>query len=648
MVSQSIIAWPIAAETGKVLDGVNIPTTDNYRWIVIVGGILAFLMAWGIGANDVANAFATSVGSGALSLRWACVIAAFCELGGAILLGNNVTDTVRKKIIDPDVFDPVKGGSANGPELLMTAFFAALIAATVWLILATYLELPVSTTHSIIGALVGTALVYRGSSAVIWISSGSGFSKLKGLVGVILSWFISPILSAIFAVILFIIVRTLVFRTENPVRNGFIFLPFFYGFTVAIACFFIIYKGSPRLGLSKKLAVWQAVVISLGSGAVIAILSYLIIIPLAKKYVENWEKTEEEKAANPDKFAEPEEPKFGSTLAKVGINIDLKEELSDDIIQLHDKVEKFDPKAEKLFTWLQVFTAAFDSFAHGANDVANAVAPFASIFQLYSNAGVISAPKTNEFGSDVELTVDGETKTFKDGDDLPDGSAFCGSVDDTDYFKCELTFPETESAAAEGAKSADFFLITENDDGDYVVDTEATTCYTDCAAGSFTKYTSDKKSVELWILALGGIGIVAGLAMWGYRIITAIGQKLTKLTPSRGFSIEVGAAITVIIASRIGLPVSTTHCQVGATMGVGLAEFKGNTVNWKQFGFICIGWVFTVVFTGLLSAAIYAVLINTPGAYNNEADVLDYCPGERLFFFDEDAEGFRGIGCAGR
>lgn len=135
--------------------------------------------------------------------------------------------------------------------------------------------------------------------------------------------------------------------------------------------------------------------------------------------------------------------------------------------------------------------------------------------------------------------------------------------------------------------------------------------------------------------------------MWGYRIISAIGQKLTKLTPSRGFSIEVGAAITVILASRIGLPVSTTHCQVGATMGVGLAEFKANTVNWKQFLFICIGWVFTVLFTGLLSGAIFALLINAPSTYNNENE-LNYCPGERLFTYDKKLEQFRGIGCSGR
>lgn len=499
----SSLRWPIKNEDVAALVGpaLNVDSVgESYKWIVILGGILAFAMAWGIGANDVANAFATSVGSGALTLRWACVIAAFCELGGAILLGANVTDTVRKKIIDPDIFDPVKGGNANGPELLMTAFLCALIAATIWLVLATYLELPVSTTHSIIGALIGTALVFRGPSAVIWISSGSGLGKLSGVVGVILSWFISPVLSAIFAVILFITVRTAVFRTKNPVRNGYIFLPFFYAFTVMVACFFIIYKGSPRLGLSDKLSAGQAAGISIGAGTVVGILAYFIALPLAKRWIDKWEASEIEKTKNPEAAAakSAKSAKVDSALSKVGVNLQLKDDLDDDVLQMHDNVEKFDPKAEKLFTWLQIFTSAFDSFAHGANDVANAIAPFASIFQLYNNSGRITEPQTEEFGDDLTLSggpLNGDK--VKEGDNLNDGAAFCGSIDGTDYFRCTLNFPEIDLAVPD-ADSSNFSLYNEKGVFDKTV-----TCYTECAPGNFTAYSSDKKSVELWILALG-------------------------------------------------------------------------------------------------------------------------------------------------
>jgi solute carrier family 20 (sodium-dependent phosphate transporter) len=492
----SALTWPIddAAVSKFVGPPLEVVSVDSYRWVVIVGGILAFSMAWGIGANDIANAFATSVGSGALTLRWACIIGAVMEFSGAILLGSHVTDTVRSKIIDGDSFDPVKGGSANGPELLMTAFMCALLSATIWLVVATYLELPVSTTHSIIGSLVGTGMVYRGPDSVNWISEGSGLNKMNGVVGIVLSWIISPLLSGIFAVSLFIIVRTLVLRAKNPVRNCYIFLPFFYAFTVAIACFFIIYKGSPRLGLDKKLNAAQCVGIALGTGAVVGVLSYLLLIPLAKKWIARWEAEELEKSKNPEAALEAAYKcaKVDTALAKVGVNVRLKDELDDDVIQLHDNVEKFDPKTEKLFTWLQVFTSSFDSFAHGANDVANAIGPFASIYQLWQGAGVISAVKTGEFARDLTLKGglrDGEK--VEAGDALPDGSAFCGNVDGVEYFKCKLNFPST-TLLAEGSKSAEFELY--NAVG---VAQGITKCNTKCGPGNSAKYTSVCSSVAM-------------------------------------------------------------------------------------------------------------------------------------------------------
>ncbi len=335
---------------------------------------------------------------------------------------------------------------------------------------------------------------------------------------------------------------------------------------------------------------------------------------------------------------------MNSALQKVGINLEVSEELDDDVIQMHDNVEKFDPKAEQLFTWLQIFTAAFDAFAHGANDVANSVAPFASIYSLYRSNGVISKVSTkSEF--DADGTYEGGKRageSYAKDDKVPDGKSFCGSIGNTDYVACQTVFPNLSPGAAED--SAVFSLY----DSDGKLTEENKTCYSKCAPGGAVKYTSQKQSVELWILALGGFGIVAGLAMWGYRIIVAIGVKLTKLTPSRGFSIELGAAITVIIASRIGLPVSTTHCQVGATMGVGLVEFKKGTVNWKQFLYICAGWVFTVIFTALVAAGIFSLLTNAPMEFRQRQPFLPvHCPGQNMFVFDQEAQGFRGVGCSG-
>ncbi|CAN8063870.1 unnamed protein product [Agarophyton chilense] len=640
--------WPIAGNAATVLgNAVQINTVDKYYWMVVVGGILAFAMAWGIGANDVANAFATSVGAGSLNLKWACVIAAVMEFSGALLLGGNVSDTVRKKIIDPDVFDPNSPeGSLNGPEMLITGFLVALMAATSWLIIATYLSLPVSTTHSIIGAIVGVGIAYRGAGTVNWWEGDSFKDKMKGVVGVILSWIISPLLSAIFAVLFFLIVRTLVLRRKDPFKNGLIFMPVFYGFAVALAVFFIIYKGDSRFDIAEDLGVGPCVGIALGAGAVVAVVSTFTIVPLAKRYIARWETRQREAEENPEaaQKAKEKSKKVDDALRKVGVNINIKEELDDDVVRIHESVEKFDPKTEQLFTWVQIFTAAFDSFAHGANDVANAIAPFASIYQLQRNHGIISRVSHEEFESDVTLNQ-GERNGERvvEGDPLPNHESFCGISDGQTFFRCKGPVFPFRTPQSEGAAGKEFDAY----DGEGKLIESDKQCFTSCNRGSFSSFDSFKQPVPLWILAMGGAGIVVGLAMWGYRIILAIGVKLTKLTPSRGFSIEIGAAICVLIASQIGIPVSTTHCQVGATMGVGLVEFKKSTVNWKQFLFICIGWVFTVLFTGIVSAVIYLIITRSPMNFSATATDLDYCPGQRLFLYDSEKQQFRGVSCAG-
>lgn len=559
---------------------------------------------------------------------------------------------MRKKIIDVELFDPANAGASNGPELLMLGFLSALAASSVWLVVATYFGLPVSTTHSIIGSLVGVGLAFRGTGAVIWLSSGSGLKRLKGMLGVILSWVVSPVLSGIFGVIIFLIVRTTVLRAANPYKNGFIFLPFFYAFTVAITIFFIIYKGSPNLNLDEKFTALEASGIAIGGGLLVSLISWWTVIPAAKRFVDRWEERQVEMMKNPEMKAK--ESKVNAALAKVGINVDsqgMHDDLSDDVVAMHDNAEKFDPKAEQLFSWLQVFTAAFDSFAHGANDVANSIGPFSSIYQLFKSNGAIAkvgVTKFEESGTYTDGPLEGQS--YAEDDLVPDGSSFCGTnADGVKFYQCTSTprFPEVRSFPEAVSGTAQEFSLY-NDAGDLTGETA--TCHTDCTQGNFADYGSNKQDVPVWILALGGLGIVLGLAMWGYRIIVAIGMKLTKLTPSRGFAIEVGAALTVILASRIGLPVSTTHCQVGSTIGVGVVELKGNTVNWKQFVGIAVGWIFTVIFTGALAAAIFSFASYSPQIFDQPQE-LNYCPGEQLFVLDDvtnsAAPVFRGIRCSG-
>jgi len=561
-----------------------------------------------------------------------------------------------------ELFDPLRGGAANGPDVLMIGFLAALASSTFWLVMATYFGLPVSTTHSIVGSLVGVGMTFGGGSAVTWLNSEkTGLGRLKNsMVGVVASWVLSPVISAVFAVFIFLVVRTAVLRRANPYRNGLMFLPFFYSVTVAMTVFFIIYKGSPNLHLDEKFTIGQAAIIAVGGGGVVALLSWWFIIPQAKGFVDRWEREQHSAAAAkvaPSAAAPSDDDEdlksaiatlsmdgddageggAKKRLGKLGFHMSIEDErnkLEDDasLQAMHDNVEKFDPKAEHLFSWLQIFTAAFDSFAHGANDVANSIGPFSSIYQLYRSGGRLSTFDSDKFEEGGVFSGgrrDGIP--YAKGSSLVDGQSFCGSIGaGVRFYRCrpedEVAFPASSTVPA-GATPVVFDLY----DSAGNLTTTDVTCHSSCSVSNYAAYNSQKQEVPLWILAMGGAGIVVGLAMWGYRIIVAIGMKLTKLTPSRGFSIEVGAAVTVILASRVGVPVSTTHCQVGSTLGVGMVELKGNTVNWKQFFGIAVGWYVSVRESGLVAGCAWVyvaalLLLLSVAAPVTDLSILVFAP----------------------
>ncbi len=464
-----------------------------------------------LGANDVANAFATSVGAKAITLNVALIIAAVMEFSGAYFLGSHVTDTVAKGIIDSTVF-------AENPEHLMWANVCALLSAAIWLLLATVYSLPVSTTHSIIGGLVGCGIIAGGPNCIQW-------SKI---VEIVISWFTSPVLAGLISALLYWIVRTLVLRHEDSFRRALVFFPIMTAITFAINIFYILYKG---FSATKDMPLWQGIVWAVGIGVVIGLILFFFVVPILRKKVQNEFKEKadsaekkpttiqiemetkkpEEKSEKKDEKKAPEE-----SLQLMGrdVHAELKDEQSK-VYQIHNHAEKFDPQAERSFAFLQVVTATFDSFAHGGNDVANSIGPFASVLAIYLNH-------------------------------------------------------------------------------------------------SF----SSKSEVPTWVLVLGGLGIVAGLATLGYKIIASIGVNLVTVTPSRGFAIELGSALVVVTGSRLGLPLSTTHCQVGSTVGVGLLEGKEG-INWKLLLEVFLGWIFTLIVAGAVSAVLYAFTMETPSATGN-------------------------------
>lgn len=411
----------------------------QYGTILMVLAVLfGAYMTWGIGANDVANAMGTSVGSGAITIKQAIIIAAIFEFAGAFIAGGNVTKTIRKGIIDPSSI-------IDKPEILVYGMLAALLAAATWLLIASTKGWPVSTTHSIVGALVGFAIAGIGMDAVQWGKIGQ----------IAASWVVSPMLGGMIAFLLMLSIRRLILSTDHPFESakrwgpGYVFL---VGFIISLVTMF---KGLKHLNID--LSVGGSFGVAVGFGIFTAIVSWFLI-----------QKIEVDPEADRDFH-------FASV--------------------------------EKVFTPMMLFTAAAMAFAHGSNDVANGIGPLAAVVSIIQSGGEVA----------------------------------------------------------------------------------------------------QKSALPLWILVLGGIGIVVGLGTMGYRVMQTIGSSITQLTPSRGFCATLAAAATVVLASRTGLPVSTTHIAVGGVIGVGLARGIG-AIDLRVIGGIVTSWLVTLPVGGILAALFFFTL----------------------------------------
>tara|TARA_B000000557_G_scaffold133441_1_gene108193 strand:- start:1234 stop:2490 length:1257 start_codon:yes stop_codon:yes gene_type:complete len=403
--------------------------------ILISAAMLGFFAAYGVGANDVANAMGTSVGSKVLTIKQAVLIAAIFEFLGAFLAGGGVTQTIRKGVIDPALFD------AN-LEILIYGMISALFAAGTWLLIASLRGWPVSTTHTIVGAIVGFGIYALGFDKINW--------SVVGNIG--LSWITSPLSSAIVAALFYYICKELILKENTKYRlliiNFFVFLA---GFAIALIT---VTKGL------KNIFKQQDLILTFGDSAFYSAIAALVFTALF-------------------------------------------------YIFSRARLSNTSGSQESQFAYLMVFTSCAVAFAHGSNDVANAIGPLAAIHQA-----------TNQIlGNAVS--------------------------------------PET----------------------------------------------------PLWILFLGAAGIVIGLATLGYRVMKTIGEKIVKLTPSKGFAAQLAAALTVVLASQLDMPVSTTHTLVGAVIGIGLVEGI-STINVKSVNSIFLSWVITLPAGALLSIIFLEIFLN--------------------------------------
>lgn len=463
--------------------------------LIILLLITGFYLAWNIGANDVANAMGTSVGSGALTLKQAVIVAAILEFSGAFFFGSHVSKTMQSGIIQADLF------LAN-PRLLVYGMLASLASAGIWLQAASYYGWPVSTTHSIVGALVGFGAVVGGYEAVHW----------DNVAFIVTSWILSPILGGVIAYYMFNAIRRNVLYASDPVEATKRWAPFLVFCVFFVLSMVLIFEGFHNLSL--ELSVIEKTLLACAVAFIAALVSYVMVktIPATPKPQRVLTNYNPDVQLSLDKAVKHLKRVQSQSSGELGYHVSLLIEevqhLSDSIKvkQESDQIHLEYAKVEKVFGYLQIMSACMMAFAHGANDVANAIGPLSAAMAI--------------------LTT-----------------------------------------------------------GIYAVET----------------------SVPMWALALGGVGIVCGLAMWGWRVIETIGKKITELTPSRGFAAEFGAATTIVLASRLGMPISTTHTLVGAVLGVGFARGL-EAVNLTTTRDIAISWLVTVPLGALLSIVLFFLI----------------------------------------
>ncbi|KAM3823083.1 sodium-dependent phosphate transporter 2 isoform 10-T15 [Vipera latastei] len=595
---------------------------EEYLWMVIVGFIIAFILAFSVGANDVANSFGTAVGSGVVTLRQACILASIFETTGSVLLGAKVGETIRKGIIDVNLYE-------NSTVTLMAGEVSAMVGSAVWQLIASFLKLPISGTHCIVGSTIGFSLVAIGTQGVQWME----------LVKIVASWFISPLLSGMMSGALFLLIRFFILNKEDPVPNGLRALPVFYAATITINVFSIMYTGAPVLGIT--LPMWAIVLVSIGVSIAFAALVWIFVCPWMKRKIASRLKKE-------------------SALSKISDeSIDKIQEEDMPVFKELPGVKESDESTIPLTSCETEDAGVSDNIVNGSHPRV----PYGRAFSMTHST--VKSPVSNgtfnfdgHMKSDIHVyhTVHKDSGLYKDllhkihldrgNEDRPSQennykllrrnnsytcytAAICGMPVHSSFKAADLSTPEdseklvtdtvsyskkrvrydsyssycnavaeAEIEAEEGGVEMKLAseLVDPNNPNEDTAEEERderdssevhllfhflqilTACF-----GSFAHGGNDVSNAigplvalwliydqggvmqdsptPVWLLLYGGIGICVGLWVWGRRVIQTMGKDLTPITPSSGFCIEVMCALTVLVASNVGIPISSTHCK---------------------------------------------------------------------------------------
>ncbi|KAH8411124.1 hypothetical protein KR222_003843 [Zaprionus bogoriensis] len=667
--------------------------SPDLLWMVVIGFLIAFVLAFGIGANDVANSFGTSVGSGVLTIRQACVLATICEISGAVLIGYKVSDTMRKGILEVGLYE-------GAEDVLMLGCVAALTSSAIWLLVATFLKLPISGTHSIVGSTIGFSLVARGMQGLKW-------STLGTIVG---SWFISPVLSGVVSILLFLAIRRFILRAKDPLKAGFRSLPIFYGVTFFINVISVVLDG-PKLLYMDNIPAWIALSGSVGLSLVVALLTQLVVVPLQRRTI-----SKKLRAHNPVKFNfedSVESSPSGSPKKRRPLSLVSEGKPLPAIAEITELVSLSDnsPKTFKLAPFglssknnnaaaedykinPELIRKAEDLLGKASLDNPDLTVTSLNYIdeQQQMQQQQQSRRKLPEYFSKEEHKQPEQGQGQSQGPQqqlVASGTAGANATTNNnlkvvesggslDLMISSTLSPNSSKVPLIESKDA---LNEQEDEFKRVVGRRASSgeetqeismlfSFLQILTATFGSFAHGGNDVSnaigplialymiyregsvmqqaespIYILIYGGVGISVGLWLWGRRVIETIGNDLTKITSSTGFTIEIGAAITVLLASKIGLPISTTHCKVGSVVFVGhvsaagrkqkqqqeqqqgqqqvdqqhreeaeaevkaeAAPMEDGNVDWHLFRNIAYAWIVTVPVTALLSAGIMFVL----------------------------------------
>uniref|UniRef100_F6ZFS8 Phosphate transporter n=1 Tax=Ciona intestinalis TaxID=7719 RepID=F6ZFS8_CIOIN len=668
--STAALTDAISTVTSAITSATTGFSTEQFQsdvlWMIIVGFIIAFVLAFAVGANDVANSFGTTVGSGTLTLKQACILASIFETLGAILLGAKVGATIRKKIIDVNIY-------SGQQALLMAGNISAMLASGLWQLIATFLKLPVSGTHSIVGAIVGFSLVAHGADGVSWVMMGK----------IVASWFLSPLLAGGMAAAFYVLLRVLIFQKDDPVYPGLIAMPVLYGCTIGINCFSVFFSGAPLLGFNY-LSVGADIGIAIGISVVVALVVQFVVVKKMRASIErhnscHFTKRSRSEIVNQAAVSDPDNQQLSAVGSKKHVKLPT-------VMETISEKESPESSNAKLAENCKKVNA-------NCSKITDEKMPRTNVFQEAKMLRQASSKRSKSTGHDIHHSSKSDAdvyevfinrqhmkfeECFEESDD--EGLFYKRNCKKTVYLSCYcilFLFQFNKKAMKptaqlqekhglpnkySGAIMEGFRRLSSSQQNIVAIREEElevnwkqnikklrsnnlqkfakegrievrkifsflqilTACFGAFAHGGNDVSNAIGPLIALWIiysdgsvqqtsgtplliLLYGGFGICCGLWIWGRRVIKTMGQDLTNLTPSRGFAIELMSAITVLVASNLSLPVSTTHCKVGAVVAVGWVRGR-EAVDWKIFRNIIFAWFVTLPISGGLSALTFGLI----------------------------------------